>query len=1326
MADQTIESLQIEITGRSTAAQQSITGLIKKLEQLKQTCNGGCGLQSFSNEIRALRGSINALDNNTSKKMAELATSLQSMKGLGKLSIGDQISPQLTSLGAAVSMIGTDAGDKMKQMAGGLDALSKAGKFTISSTLGRHLGEVVTAAQQFSSNQADMYAMRDMLNSLSQVQSPTVSSSYADNLLDIGIVAEQLKGIDMSGLTNLGTALNAMSGAKVSATLGKNLESLGVVAEKLNGKDFSGVEKLANSVKKLAVNIGPVAPLLQQTTTQMDSNTTAADRNSKSILKNSDGYTNLYAAISLARTSYSRISKTIASLVEKSNSYIENVNLFDVSMGKYAQSAHEYADKVGEIMGIDPGAWMRNQGVFQTLSTGFGVSAERAAVMSKNLTQLGYDLSSFFNIATDGEGGSMQKLQAGLAGELEPLRRLGFDLSEARLKAVAAELGITKTYKAMNQAEKAQLRYYAIMNQVTTAQGDMARTLDTPANQLRVLQAQVEQAARALGNAFLPMLTAVLPYVIAFAKALTLVANAFAAFLGFKAPEIDYSGVSTAASASAQLDKNLQGAGKSAKKLNELLADWDELNIIASENSRSSGSGSASVGGGDLGFDLPEYDFLGGLTESKIAGIFDKMKPVVEWISDHMAALASAAGDVGLALIGWKISSTFKGQFGELVKGAVGLALALYAVYSGWDIFMDQWENGVTVDNMIELLGKVGLLVVGLGIAFGMTGAGIGLIIGGVILAINPIKEFIETGELTEDALYQLLTAAVLLAAGVTLLWKRSLKAAVGVAIAGYGIIETIKAVKEQWDNGVTLGNAIELLKAVGIIVAGLTIAFGLNGFAAGLLIGGIAAAIGPMKELIETGELTKEAFWQLEGAIAAVGIGLALLTGNWIPLVIAAVADIALAVWQNWDEIQTYLELAWGMLTAWWNDLTDDFKKCWAVVTGWLNETFSRLGMELLNWLTPAFNWLIQAYTDVENWLNETDQNLTKFFGDIGLGIASAFDTVTGLFAFAGTVIYDTFIHPTAEFFRGLGEDIGNFLSDPVGAIKAVWATIEFWFTQTVINPLKQLFGWVTDAVSADWNWAVGQVKAAWSLVATWFDTMLITPVRNAFQAFTDTIGLLMTDPIGVFELAWGLVEGWFQRTVIDPVFGWFDNLGLDIQMALKGPITMIETAWEAFVTWIDDNLVKPIVEKFNWLRDQVVGIFAGIKQWWDDNIAPLFGVQPEVDYSDLPGVTVSHGFAAGGFPDVGELFIAREAGPELVGSIGGRTAVANNDQIEVGIAEGVREANADQNALLQDGINYLRIIASKSNRYQFEPSVALARTVKRSEELRLQAEGV
>ena len=199
-----------------------------------------------------------------------------------------------------------------------------------------------------------------------------------------------------------------------------------------------------------------------------------------SMNNSSKSLANFGAKALVAGHALKKVTDVVSNWITESNNYVENLNLFNASMGQYAASAQEYAEKVGDVMGIDPSTWMRNHGVFMTLTTGFGVAGDRAATMSQQLTQLGYDLSSFFNISVED---AMTKLQSGISGELEPLRRLGYDLSKAKLEAIALSLGIDKPFDSMTQAEKAQLRSYAIMTQVTTAQGDMARTLDAPANQ---------------------------------------------------------------------------------------------------------------------------------------------------------------------------------------------------------------------------------------------------------------------------------------------------------------------------------------------------------------------------------------------------------------------------------------------------------------------------------------------------------------------------------------------------------------------------------------------------------------------------------------------------------------------------------------------------------------------------------------------------------------------------------------------------------------------------------------------------------------------------
>ena len=334
-----------------------------------------------------------------------------------------------------------------------------------------------------------------------------------------------------------------------------------------------GIDALTQSLKRLS---GATSGLTS-VSKKIGQIATATDKASMSGKNASTSFTDLYYKLKTAARGFQMVGRTIYSAIQKSSDYVENVNLFTVAMGEYAGEAKEYAETVEEAMGIDPGEWMRNQGVFMTLATGFGVAGDRAAVMSKNLTRLGYDLSSFFNISYED---AMQKLQSGLSGELEPLRRIGYDLSQAKLEATALELGIDKTVSSMTQAEKAQLRYYAIMTQVTTAQGDMARTLDDLANQWRVFKAQVNMAAREIGNVFVPALEAVLPYAIAVTKVIRALASTLASIVGFEMSEPDFSGVSAMGNTATDTSEALEDATESAKKLKSYMLGFDELNVI--------------------------------------------------------------------------------------------------------------------------------------------------------------------------------------------------------------------------------------------------------------------------------------------------------------------------------------------------------------------------------------------------------------------------------------------------------------------------------------------------------------------------------------------------------------------------------------------------------------------------------------------------------------------------------------------------------------------------------------------------------------------------
>ena len=443
----------------------------------------------------------------------------------------------------------------------------------------------------------------------------------------IGQLVKSLQPLQEIEKSNLGSALN-------------QLKKVPQVIESLDSADLSRfgsqINALVTYIKPLSTEMEKVSRGFSLLPTNIQKAINANAKLTASNNKTRKSYTFLGTGISSVTAKFGiyaatarRIYDIIGGWVDKSNEYVENLNLFTVSMGPYAEEALAYAETVQDKMGIDMSEWIRNQGVFMQIATGFGVMEDKAYTMSRGLTQIAYDMSSYFNedIST-----ALEKVQAGISGELEPLRRWGYALDAATLQQVAYSHGITLSINAMTQAQKSQLRYVAIMEQSQNVMGDMARTLITPANATRILSQQITQLTRALGNMFIPILIKIIPYVQAFVIVLTEAAQAVANFLGFELPSIDYSGMDGLASGAEDAASGLGDAVSTAKELQRTILGIDEINKLNDNTTAGSGSG-AGGGSYDLGLDLSawDYDFLGDI-ESEANRIADNIRSFFkEW-----------------------------------------------------------------------------------------------------------------------------------------------------------------------------------------------------------------------------------------------------------------------------------------------------------------------------------------------------------------------------------------------------------------------------------------------------------------------------------------------------------------------------------------------------------------------------------------------------------------------------------------------------------------------------------------------------------------------
>lgn len=329
------------------------------------------------------------------------------------------------------------------------------------------------------------------------------------------------------------------------------------------------------------------------------------------------------------------IGKIIADSIKTGMDAIESDSLFETSLGKYADDVRNWSNEVSNTLGLNAVAMRKNTGVIYNMTTSMGLAENNALSMSKGISLLSEDMASFYNLSSDE---AFNKLRAGLTGETEPLKALGILVDENTIKQVAYQNGIAKTGTELTQQQKVLARYMAILQQTGNAQGDLARTIDSPSNQLRILKNQVSQLGLAFGNLLLPILQAVLPYLTAFAKVVTMALNSLSQLLakvfGFKLKDTSSNmeginaGIEGMTGGLGGAEDSLDGANKKAKKLKNTLAGFDEMNVLQ-DNSTDTGAGGSSGGagvGGDLGFNLGDYEYgLDGLN-TKVNDIANNIK----------------------------------------------------------------------------------------------------------------------------------------------------------------------------------------------------------------------------------------------------------------------------------------------------------------------------------------------------------------------------------------------------------------------------------------------------------------------------------------------------------------------------------------------------------------------------------------------------------------------------------------------------------------------------------------------------------------------------
>lgn len=295
---------------------------------------------------------------------------------------------------------------------------------------------------------------------------------------------------------------------------------------------------------------------------------------------------------------------------ESAIDYVENMNLFQVAMGSSISKGKAFVNQMQEVYGMDPSNIARYAGYFYQLTDAIGMSEEASASVSLSMTKAANDIASLFNedIQT-----VVDNLASGMQGMSRAVRKYGMDIRATTLQQTALKYGIQGEVETMSEANREALRYITMLEQVqnaldqtttatdgtSTTMGDFARNIETPANQLRIFKEQMSQLGRAIGNFIVVPLQKALPYINGFVMALRTLVNFLAAIMGVAVKagnSLDSAGES-AEDAASGVGSIGSAADKASKKLKQLIAPFDELNVLQES---SGGSDDSLIGGGAL------------------------------------------------------------------------------------------------------------------------------------------------------------------------------------------------------------------------------------------------------------------------------------------------------------------------------------------------------------------------------------------------------------------------------------------------------------------------------------------------------------------------------------------------------------------------------------------------------------------------------------------------------------------------------------------------------------------------------------------------------
>lgn len=594
----------------------------------------------------------------------------------------------ITSLSVEISAESQGAELNIDKLATSISNLRTKGNVTkVVNSLDKLAGSIATL-KQASAGMSGLDKITSFLNGLSNVNTTASTKSIntvVNAIKKIPAAVSGLNGVDfysMSGsitqLTNALAPLSILDASNLKA-LGSAFNVIGKVPDLTDKLKATDLDSFASSCQKISAALAPLASQLDKVgnafaklpsqlskvVTQANRVTAANEKQRKSYLSLSNqmnGFMRNMAKL----VSLKAIAEYLGNAVAKFNDFYEATDLFHNAMGNLSGEADTLISKMQGLLDVDPTKAMTYMATIQSLGTSFGLASDKAYILSKNLTQLAYDEGSYWNKDV---AETFAAMSSAISGEIEPIRRLGIDLSQARLQQELLALGFNKQVSSLSQADKAVLRYIAIMKQTANVQGNLAQTIQSPANQIKILKAQLDMLAKSVGSLLYPALKAILPPLIAAVQLIREFVEWVAKLMGVKVVFTDFTkSADSVGGIGDAMDDTADSTKKAAKALKDYTMGFDELNII-DPTQGSSGSGSGASAGNILGdVDLSGYDMF----KNYVGNAVDEIKAKLEKIAPLIAGISAgfATWAIGNALL--EALNKIKGD-GSLIEGILKL-----------------------------------------------------------------------------------------------------------------------------------------------------------------------------------------------------------------------------------------------------------------------------------------------------------------------------------------------------------------------------------------------------------------------------------------------------------------------------------------------------------------------------------------------------------------------------------------------------------------------------------------------------------------------------